>query len=65
MPNINESFRQAHSMLAFVTDDLEIEIEDRYRSTKDHPAIKRRYDRDMEIIRKARKVLRGEYEKGR
>ena len=43
--------------LEVVTSDLEAEINDRYGSTKDHPAMRRRYDRDMEPVLIARKAL--------
>ncbi|MDR7229932.1 hypothetical protein J2X45_001013 [Caulobacter sp. BE264] len=39
-------------------DDLAAEIEERYRETKDHPAMKRRYDRDMTPVENARALLR-------
>jgi len=44
-------------MLKEVTDSLEAEVEHSYRGVKDHPAMKRRYDRDMEEVHRARKML--------
>lgn len=40
-----------------VTEELASEIEDRYAPTKDHPAMKRRYDRDMDSVIKSRFIL--------
>lgn len=50
---------QLRDCLRVVTDDLEAEIVGRYGSgPRDvHPAMKRRLDRDMEIINDARKLL--------
>lgn len=39
-------------------DDLEAEIEARYGSTKEHPAIRRKYERDIAPVRSARLLLR-------
>lgn len=44
-------------MLRECADDLEAEIEGQYSGMKDHPAMKRRYDRDMDTVIRARAVL--------
>ena len=38
-------------------DELEAEVEDRYLHTKDHPAMRPRYDRDMEAVIAVRAAL--------
>lgn len=45
------------ALVAELAADLEGEIEARYAGTKDHPAIARRYGRDMEPVRRARAYL--------
>ena len=47
------------AMLQDVVMDLENEIDGRYSATQigDHPIIDRRYDRDIEPCRRARKLL--------
>ena len=46
--------------LKYVTDDLEIEVQGRYVQSYDelHPALKRRYTRDMQPVVQARALLR-------
>jgi hypothetical protein len=39
------------------SDDLEAYIEHHYDKVKDQPAMTRRYDRDMEPVKQARKLL--------
>ena len=38
-------------------DELEVVVEDRYRDTKNYPSEKRRYDRDIAPVLKARDLL--------
>jgi len=40
-----------------VTDDLEAEINDRYGAPEVHPALKIKYERDMEPVRRAVSLL--------
>jgi hypothetical protein len=44
-------------ILREIVSDLEAEVEDRYRGFKDHPAMARRYERDIEIVNRARLYL--------
>jgi hypothetical protein len=44
-------------MLRELANDLASEIEARYERVLDHPAMKMRYDRDMEIVERARAIL--------
>lgn len=44
-------------LLTECADDLDAEIEGRYDGTKDHPAMKRRYDRDRDAVVRAREFL--------
>ncbi len=46
------------AVLTEVSDDLAGELDGRYAGMLDHPAMKRRYDRDMEPVIKARSLLR-------
>jgi hypothetical protein len=41
-------------------DSLEAYVEHEYVNTKDHPAMKWRYERDMEDVYRARALLKGE-----
>lgn len=50
----NESLR---TMLRECADDLEAEVEGHYSGLKDHPAMKPKYDRDMDSVRRARTLL--------
>ena len=51
----NQRLRKA---LRECADELEAEIEDRYgHGIKEHPAMRRRYERDMETVRAARATL--------
>lgn len=47
------------AMTKELADDIEAELEARYEGMKDHPAMKRRYDRDMESVIRARALLSG------
>jgi hypothetical protein len=38
-------------------DELEVVVEDRYKDTKDYPSEKRRYDRDIAPVLRARDLL--------
>jgi hypothetical protein len=38
-------------------DELEVVVEDRYRNTKSYPSEKRKYDRDIAPVLKARDLL--------
>ena len=38
-------------------DDLESEVEHRYKDTKDYPSERRRYERDIAPVRKARAAI--------
>jgi len=44
-----------------VCDDLECELQNIYHGTLDYPSQQRRFDRDMEVVRRARALLGGEY----
>lgn len=57
MSSDGDDIAQLRLALKDCADDLEAEIEARYANTKDHPAMKRRYDRDMETVRRARLLL--------
>jgi hypothetical protein len=39
------------------SDDLEAEVEGRYQGVKDHPAMTPKYERDLEPVVNARKIL--------
>jgi hypothetical protein len=41
-----------------LADDLEVEVENHYKDTKDYPSEMRRYERDMSLVYEARKVLK-------
>jgi alkanesulfonate monooxygenase SsuD/methylene tetrahydromethanopterin reductase-like flavin-dependent oxidoreductase (luciferase family) len=43
--------------LAACADELAAELAYRYRQTKDHPAMRTRFDRDMEVVNDARAAL--------
>jgi hypothetical protein len=43
--------------LAACADELAAELAYRYRQSKDHPAMRTRYDRDMEVVIQARAAL--------
>lgn len=47
----------AREALSECADDLQREIEDRYASTLDHPAIRPKYERDMATVARARAAL--------
>ena len=44
-------------LLQELIEDLRAELEQRYDSTKDHPAIQRKYQRDMAVVVRAQAVL--------
>jgi di/tripeptidase len=50
------AIERAVEAMTDAADELAAEIECRYESTKDHPAMKWRYERDMETVTKARAV---------
>lgn len=50
---------QLRTALKDCADELADQIEGHYAATKDHPAMKRRYDRDMQPVIAARKLLEG------
>lgn len=43
--------------LEVLIDDLTVEIEDRYHHTKHHPAMRKKYERDMTVILGAKEAL--------
>jgi ElaB/YqjD/DUF883 family membrane-anchored ribosome-binding protein len=45
------------ALLKECADELADQVEGQYAKTKDHPAMKRRYDRDMQPVRDARAAL--------
>jgi hypothetical protein len=45
------------ALLKECADELADQIEGQYAKTKDHPAMKRRYDRDMQPVLDARAAL--------
>lgn len=45
------------ALLKECADDLADMVEGHYAATKDHPAMKRRYDRDMTSVIRAREAL--------
>ena len=47
------------ALIKELADDLASEIEGRYHGMKDNPAIRRRYERDMALVNKARRELSG------
>lgn len=52
-----ETVAKLREMVRELSDDLEAELNGRYEGTKDHPAMKRRYDRDLEPVLRARSLL--------
>jgi hypothetical protein len=52
-----KSGRGAHMLMAELADDLEAELRDKYNGTLHYPSQQKRYDRDMEPVRRARAVL--------
>ena len=51
------SISELAAALAELADDLEAEINGRYLDSNVHPALARRYDRDMQPVRNARALL--------
>ena len=54
---LTETETELRRIVKDLADELEAEVEHRYASTKDHPAMKDRYDRDMEAVLRARAAL--------
>jgi len=52
-----DEIERLRAMVGELADDMASEIEGHYEGLKDHPSMKRRYDRDMEIVRRARALL--------
>ena len=48
---------QLRSALRACADDLEASVNAEYRGTLDYPSQKRKYDRDMEPVNRARNLL--------
>jgi chromosome segregation ATPase len=55
-----EEIERLREALQECADSLEAYVEHEYVSTKDHPAMKWRYERDMEDVYRARALLKGE-----
>jgi hypothetical protein len=53
----SNAITRAVEALEAAAEELAGEIECRYESTKDHPAMKWRYERDMETVTEARATL--------
>lgn len=53
-----EEIELLRASLKECSDELAEMVEYHYTKTKDHPAMKRRYDRDMEPVIKARELLK-------
>ena len=47
----------ALTLLMDLADDLEASVNGEYQGTLDYPSQKRRYDRDMQPVQRARKFL--------
>lgn len=54
-----DQISELKSTLSECASGLECEIEARYADTKDHPAMKRRYERDMEPVSRACALVAG------
>lgn len=52
-----DEIAELRAALAECADELEVEIEERYRGLKDHPAMERRYKRDIASVLRARAAL--------
>ena len=52
-----EAIERLKSMVNELADELEAEVEGHYHGIKDHPAMARRYDRDMEVVIRARSLI--------
>ena len=53
-----DEIQQLRKLVKDLADDLEIEVENHYHNVKDYPSEKRRYERDMINVYRARDVLR-------
>lgn len=51
-----EEIEKLKALVKELADDLESEVEGRYQSVKGHPAMKPKYERDMEPVRRARLI---------
>lgn len=58
-PKDANEIKQLRGLLKGCADGLADQIEGHYAQTKDHPAMKRRYDRDMQPVLAAREALAG------
>jgi hypothetical protein len=58
MATPDETISALKIALLHCADDLEGEIASRYGTTKDHPALRRKFERDMLPVRNARLLLR-------
>ena len=54
-----DEIERLHGLLKECADELAAQVEGQYAKTKDHPAMKRRYDRDMAPVLAARAALEG------
>ena len=45
------------ALIRELADDLEAWIENYYKLTKDYPSELRRYNRDMDVVHRARKII--------
>lgn len=52
-----DEIERLRGLLKACADELEDQVEGHYAQTKDHPAMKRRYDRDMQPVLDARAAL--------
>jgi hypothetical protein len=55
-----DEIEKLRALLKECADELADQVEGQYAKTKDHPAMKRRYDRDMQLVRDARAALEGQ-----
>jgi predicted nucleic acid-binding Zn-ribbon protein len=54
---LREALQRLREALRECADELEVVVEDRYKDTKDYPSEKRRYDRDIAPVLRARDLL--------
>lgn len=66
IPDYESAFRAAVARISALeealrecSEDLAVEIANYYKDTLDYPSQKRKYDRDMEPVLKARALLKG------
>jgi hypothetical protein len=57
MATKDTEIERLRALLKECADELADQVEGQYAKTKDHPAMKRRYDRDMQPVRDARAAL--------